>query len=680
MVHASTENSSVPPREGGWTLMHDDDPSDPIPGEGSLRGSDEEIDPFLRASHPDPMFHHPSALNIPAPVLDATRNSMDSTSTGASGYGIVVEPSQARFGHLVPPPVTQWGNILPPAVLTQVVDEPRRHDDIMEEDEEQSLLEPPPHLDPDYLGTSRASPRPSIRSLRTSKSEHSLPAPDTPASFDEPPQLMTAQRIRVDERAEAREVPSPTTGSPGPLGRLSRRSRQSIPERQESRPTTPNPTSPPTSQSGSTEQDGSGTTQPPDSSQQTSQHPTQSENNPHRSDEQGDQSNRHSPDKSNASKEDVGGPRVDGNNSRAPLPTLPQAPANFFSREEIANDVLDLTDQVASVALFGPIGVGKSFVALTLLHHNRTQAKFGRNRHFMRCDNLTNSLEGFLERLSDAILINRTTNVAQLRSHLESCPPLILLLDGVDLILDPLAPEAKEISATIEEFGSCENVCLVTTSRMYPDIHGFHRVEIPTLSEDGARDTFYSLCDLERSSAMDDLIARLDFHPLSINLFASFVRENNWDESMLLRAWDDDQTSLLKTSYYRTLEDAVESSLRSPTIRGLGNVARDVLEAIAISPCGVKESTLDSMFSEIAGIGGVIAVLCKFSLLYREDGFVKMPSPFRFYFTESIQNVGSTTGSDTAHDQSTDGDTPSFPCYPALARPFVLLYLFVILV
>lgn len=245
MVHASGENRSVPPVEGGWTLVHDNGSGDRVPGEGSPRGSGEETDPFLRTSHSNQMSQLPSARLVPPPpVLDATHNSMDSTSTGGSGYGSVVEPSQARFSHLVPPPVTQWGNILPPTVLTHMVDEPRRHDDIMEEDEEESLLEPPPRLDPDRLGAMRTTPRPSLRSIVTSRSDRSLPPPGTPASWDETPQLMTAQRIRVDEmdRAEAREVPSPITSSPtllGRLGWLNRRSRQSTPERQESRPTTP---------------------------------------------------------------------------------------------------------------------------------------------------------------------------------------------------------------------------------------------------------------------------------------------------------------------------------------------------------------------------------------------------------------------------------------------------------
>ena len=376
--------------------------------------------------------------------------------------------------------------------------------------------------------------------------------------------------------------------------------------------------------------------QPPGSSEAATRNATQDGHNPRLEDKEGGRSSRHSLGDDNASREDIGGSNANGDDSRAPLPALPQIPTNSISREGTVNEILDLTDQDASVALFGSIGVGKSFVALTLLHHNRTRAKFGRNRCLVRCDDLPNSLEGFLERLSDAIHTNRTTSLAQLRSHLQTSPPLLLVLDGVDFILDPLAPEVEEISATIEEFGGYGNVCLVTTSRMCPDIHGFHRVEVQTLSEDGARDSFYGLSNLDRSPAVDVLIARLDFHPLSINLLANLARENGWDESTLLKSWDDDQMSTLEKTYHQTLKDAVEPVFRSPTIQKLGTSARDALVAIAAFPSGVEECRLERMFPRIAGVVEVVDVLCKFSLIYRQDGHVKMLSPFRFYFVVSM--------------------------------------------
>ena len=314
----------------------------------------------------------------------------------------------------------------------------------------------------------------------------------------------------------------------------------------------------------------------------------------------------------------------------------PLARTKHFPREEILTEILDLTDQLASVALFGPIGVGKSFVARAVLDHDQTKAKFGQNSHFIHFDNPKISLEGFLERLSGVIRTSHITSVEHLRSHLESSPPLILLLDGVDSILDPPATESDGIFAAIEEFGSYDHVCLITTSRIYPDIPGFHRVEIPTLSEDGAQDTFYDLCNLGRSSAVNALIARLDFHPLFIDLLASFVRENDWDEAALLKAWSDDHTSAPKSSYYKKLKDTIEPMLCSPTIQNLGTIARDVLEAIASFPSGVKVHDLKNIFHKVEGIGEVVDTLCKFSLVHRRDESVWMLSSFQFYFLESM--------------------------------------------
>ena len=134
---------------------------------------------------------------------------------------------------------------------------------------------------------------------------------------------------------------------------------------------------------------------------------------------------------------------------------------------------------------------------------------------------------------------------------------------------------------------------------------------------------------------MNGLIVKLDLHPLSIDLLARSVRENDWDEQMLLKALDDGETGVLKKSYYQGLKDAVELSFRSPTIQGLRTTARDTLEGIAAYPHGVEERRLENIFPGITGVGDAVDVLCKFFLVYRQDGFVKMLSPFRFYFLDS---------------------------------------------
>ena len=92
---------------------------------------------------------------------------------------------------------------------------------------------------------------------------------------------------------------------------------------------------------------------------------------------------------------------------------------------------------------------------------------------------------------------------------------------------------------------------------------------------------------------------------------------------------------LLISSYHESLKDAIELSFRCPKIQNLGPTARDTLEEIAAFPHGVEERRLESVFLSITGIGAAVDMLCKSSLIYRQDGFVKMLSTSRFYFLES---------------------------------------------
>ena len=371
--------------------------------------------------------------------------------------------------------------------------------------------------------------------------------------------------------------------------------------------------------------DEGGITQPPASFRTAEKGPTPSEGGPPGGDQGGQSSGRGL--NENVSPRERESSLLGDKDTEFLVLTPSSVPTDWFS--QFTADILDLTDQVASVAIFGPIGIGKSFVARAVLNDNRTKATFGENRYCVRCNDLPNSLEGFLEYLSKAI----HTDVAQLRSRLRSPTPLILVLDGVDSILDTSIPNAEEIYAAIEEFGSYEHVCLVTASRMYPDMHGFHRIEVPIPPEKDAYDIFYGLCSMSRSSVVDSLIARLDFHPFSIVLLANAILENNWDEQTLSEVWE---TGALKTAYYQGLKDAVEPVFRSPTIKELGTTARDVLCAIAAYPSGVEESRLEGICHQTTGIGRVVDVLCKFSLIHRRNGVLMMLSPLRLYFLESV--------------------------------------------
>jgi len=93
-------------------------------------------------------------------------------------------------------------------------------------------------------------------------------------------------------------------------------------------------------------------------------------------------------------------------------------------------------------------------------------------------------------------------------------------------LTDLLATDSKEIVAAIEGISQRRNVCLAI-SRMVIDVPSFKTIEVPNLSADRAQDAFYSVCSLERSPTINDLIENLDFHPLSIVLLAGAACEKS---------------------------------------------------------------------------------------------------------------------------------------------------------
>ncbi|KZV76211.1 hypothetical protein PENSPDRAFT_747902 [Peniophora sp. CONT] len=322
---------------------------------------------------------------------------------------------------------------------------------------------------------------------------------------------------------------------------------------------------------------------------------------------------------------------------------LAPPPATFRGRaREVAHVVELVLDQApARIAILGSGGIGKTSLALAVLHHPEIQATFKDRRFFVSCHRVSSTEETVLELLTFFGTLEHDSSLIALSQdelvwYLRRLPNGMLCVD--DWNADFTTNTNEDL---LNELASLPNITLLVTMRgtEYPKHVAWTNPllpPIPPLSLEDAMQIWDSICEANDEHALK-LVQAVDGSPLAVTLLANCACNDS--PKSLWQRWELNQRNPSQAGGARgSALPNIELSIKFALSGGddLENAAVLLLSVICSLPQGLPEARIpdfiDAFKETIPNLRACISLLEHRSIVYKsEDGFLRALSPVARY-------------------------------------------------
>ncbi|KAJ7147805.1 hypothetical protein C8R43DRAFT_1195033 [Mycena crocata] len=324
------------------------------------------------------------------------------------------------------------------------------------------------------------------------------------------------------------------------------------------------------------------------------------------------------------------------------LDLLPSSPKIFYGRDNQLNHLLEilLGPDPVRTAILGPGGIGKSSLALAVLHHPKVVSRFGTQRYFVSLESSTSALDMFTA-IAAYFNVDPTGKVSRaIVCHLCGLSmPCLLVLDNLEDCWENQTSRG-EVEDFLSLLSEVPHLHLMVTMRgaERPGKVKWSRPFLPALDrldDMAARQTFLDIVDEADDDELSSLLSLTDNLPLAITLLAN-ITSFEGAQSVLDR-WVGETTTLLSEGFNKqtNLNKSITISLSSPRLLSEPH-ALELLSLMSLLPDGTMEPTLWQMnLAFSAHIARSKTTLLRCSLIYvAADGRLRTLAPIREYVRE----------------------------------------------